>query len=128
MYYINFLLKIGMKIILLEPSFADYTYDDLCRKLSSLIPRPYLSRGKGSGESLGLAGAGCVRHQRCVIRYIMLKQIPDLIGRQGFVGNSNLYSKQWHCCIPVVGESYDCGNSEVQAQGFCPSSPDPFPS
>ena len=53
------------------------------------------------------------------------------------MGNSNLYSKQWHCCIIVVSKSCAkatiwlvCVNSSVGHpldQAICLKSPDPFP-
>ena len=51
------------------------------------------------------------------------------------MGNSNLYSKQRHCCIPVVASRmtvlklrFDwCAEMSHQLdQAFCPKSPDPF--
>ena len=37
----------------------------------------------------------------------VLEQSLNLIGQQGYVGDSNLYSEQWPCYIPAASESYD---------------------
>ena len=72
----------------------------------SLVPRPHPQKvGKGSGD-FGqfpwLASSGRTR------RHAMgaLEQSSDLIGQHGCVGDSNLYTRQWPCYIPVASESH----------------------
>ena len=67
--------------------------------------------GKGSGDFgaiflVWLALGACAYMDA-------LKESSDLIGQQGCVGDSNLYSGQWFCYMPVASESYDWAKAAI---------------